>query len=64
MKKKLIIKIFNFYHWTICIHFMIEMGEFVKYYLLTISIRGYNFKKTSSIVNYLGAFSPILYTET
>ena len=28
-----------------------EMGDLVKYYLLAISIRGYNFNKTGSMVN-------------
>ena len=31
---------------NICIHFMIGMGEFSTYYLLQISISGYNFSKT------------------
>ena len=29
-----------------------EMGELMRYHLLAISVRGYNFCKTSSIVNY------------
>ena len=31
---------------NIYIHFMIEMGELSRYYLLQISISGYNFSKT------------------
>ena len=36
---------------TIYIHFMMETRELVKYYSLAISIEGFNFDKTSSIVN-------------
>lgn len=51
MKEKLIVEIFVLYYSTIYIHFMMEIGELVRYYLLTISIRGYNSNKTSIILN-------------
>ena len=51
MKEKLIVEIFVLYYSTIYIHFMMEIGELVRYYLLTISIRGYNYNKTSIILN-------------
>ena len=30
---------------------MMEMEDFIRYYLLSISIRGYDFNKTRTIVN-------------
>ena len=41
------------------------MGELVRFYLFTISIRGYHFNKVNGIVNqrYLSAFSLILCPE-
>ena len=33
------------------VHFMMEMGDLVRYYLEANSVCGYNFNKTSSIVN-------------
>ena len=46
-----VIRIFILRYSTIYIHFMMEMGELVRYYILPISISGYKFGKTSSIVN-------------
>ena len=45
MKEKLIKKTFILHNLTIYIHFMMEMGERVRYYLLSISIRGYNLSR-------------------
>ena len=36
---------------TLYIHFMMETRELVRYYSLAISIKGFNFDKTSSVVN-------------
>ena len=33
------------------INYMMEMGKLVRYYLLAISVRCYNFSKTSTIAN-------------
>ena len=49
--KKIIIELFSLCYLTIYIHFMMEMGELVRYYLLSISIRGYNYNKTCIAVN-------------
>lgn len=50
-KRKLVIEIFIEYYLAIYIHCVMEMREFSRYYLLTISIKNYFFSKTSSIVN-------------
>ena len=50
MKEKLIIEILILYYLTIYIHFMMEMQELVKYYLLAISVGGNDFNKISGIV--------------
>ena len=46
-----LIEISILHYLIIYIHFMMEMGELVRYYLLTVSVRGYDFNNTSSIIN-------------
>ena len=45
---------------------MMKMGKFVRYCLLAISIRGFNFKETSSVViqKYLSPFLTLLCAKT
>ena len=51
MKEKLFIAIFILHNLTIYIHFMMGTGEISRYHLFSISNRGYNFNKTSSVAN-------------